>query len=142
MSLSLEACKMAKLKIYDEDDNFLGEYVGDFIDDMKDDVPDAFSESIGEGLVAFAAALIIKLPWLLLVVVAGFFLMLLWKVVKFLLKCLAWICLMGLFCLWWLLQEILYGFLWLIRLPFSLAVDKEMPDWWVPDLLVPDWRND
>lgn len=38
---------MAKLKIYDEDDNFLGEYVGDFVEETKDTISDSFGDSWG-----------------------------------------------------------------------------------------------
>ena len=43
---------MLKFKIYDEDDNFIGEYIGDFVENTKESVSESFDISFWEGILA------------------------------------------------------------------------------------------
>lgn len=141
---------MSKFKVYDEDDNFVGEYVGEFIDDTKTNVSESFDSSFGLGMFSLLCFVFFKFPWMLVVIVGYYILKGIWTVSKFLGRCiwwllkfvgfcLFWISLEAIFIILWLLQEILYGIWRLLSLPFYLIFHKEAPDWWFPELLVPDW---
>lgn len=130
---------MSKFKIYDENDNFIGEYIGDFVEEAKDSVSDSFDVSFGSGLFAVLCVLAFKFPWLILVIIGWGILKLLWIVLKFVGRIVWWILRFSAMCIWWLLQEIAYGIWWLIRVPLTLAFDKNVPYWWFPDFWVPKW---
>lgn len=130
---------MSKFKIYDENDNFIGEYIGDFVEEAKDSVSDSFDVSFGSGLLTVLCVLAFKFPWLLLVIIGWGILKLLWIVLKFVGRIAWWVLRFSAICLWWLLQEIVYGIWWLIRVPFTLALDKNVPYWWFPDFWFPQW---
>ncbi|MBQ8559666.1 MAG: hypothetical protein IJ439_06775 [Tyzzerella sp.] len=91
---------MSKFRIYDEDDNFIGEYIGDFVKDTKDTVSDSFDTSFGSGLLAISCVLAFKFPWLILVIIGWFILKLLWIVIKFVGRIAWWLLRFGLLCLW------------------------------------------
>ena len=74
---------MSKFKIYDENDNFIGEYIGDFVTDSKDSVSDSFADSFGSGCLAILILFAFKFPWLIIVVIGWLLFKLLWIVVKF-----------------------------------------------------------
>ena len=59
---------MSKFKIYDENDNFIGEYIGDFVEETKDSVSESFDCSIGEGVLAVLCVFAFKFPWLIIVI--------------------------------------------------------------------------
>ena len=130
---------MAKFKIYDEDDNFIGEYVGDFLENAKDTVSDSFDTSLGSGCLAILCVLAFKFPWLILVIIGWLILKLLWVVLKFIGRILWWVLRICGLCLWWLLQEMVYGIWWLIRVPITLILDKNVPEWWFPNWWFPKW---
>ncbi len=130
---------MSKFKVYDENDNFLGEYIGDFVEDTKENVSDSFDTSLGSGLLAMLCVFAIRFPWLIFVIVGWFILKLIWTVVKFIGRNLWWVLRLGMQCLWWLLQEVVYGIWWLIRVPITLILDRNVPEWWFPDWNFPKW---
>ena len=105
---------MARFKIYDEDDNFLGEYVGEFVEDAKDSVANSFAESTGAGLLSLVVLLVIKFPWLILVIIAWLLLKAVWGIIKLVVILLwrtlqfaapyLWIAIVAVFrSFWWLL---------------------------------------
>ncbi|MBE7063083.1 MAG: hypothetical protein E7390_04735 [Ruminococcaceae bacterium] len=51
---------MSKFKIYDEDDNFIGEYIGDFVENSKESVSESFDSSFGSGILALLCLLAFK----------------------------------------------------------------------------------
>lgn len=112
---------MSKLKIYDENDNFIGEYIGEFVEDTKDNISDSFDESVGSGCLTILCVLAFKFPWLILVIIGWFLLKLIWIIIKFVGRVLWWIMRFCIICLWWL-----------IRLPITLILDKDVPVWWLP----------
>ena len=121
---------MARYKVYDADDNFIGE----FIDDAKESV----SDTLGSGDINWAAflglVLVLVFLWVLSLVWA-----VLWPVIKFVVRLLWWFLkLLGLL-LWWLLQEVAYSLWWLIKLPFTAIIYREAPEWWFPDWDFPEW---
>ena len=123
---------MARLKIYDENDNFIGEYIGEFVSDSFDTVADSFEESPLSGLASIVVLLILKCPWLLLVILFWFILKLIWISLKIFLK-VAWVIAKPILrTMWWLLGLFCLGIWWLLRLPFVLIFYRELPDWWFP----------
>lgn len=121
---------MAKYKVYDENDNLIGE----FIEDAKESV----SDSLGSGEINWAAflglILLFVFLWILSLIWA-----ILWPVIKFIGRLLWWLLkLIGLFA-WWLLQEVAFALWWLVRLPFTTILYKETPEWWFPDWTFPEW---
>ena len=123
---------MAKFKIYDEDDNFIGEYVGEFVEDAKDTVTESFEDSAGAGLFAIVILLVIKFPWMILVILGWLLLKAIWIVVKAVAWLLWEVLKVVLRSLWWLLGLFCLSIWWLIRLPFTWLFHKELPDWWFP----------
>ena len=101
---------MSKLKIYDENDNFLGEYIGDFVEDTKENVSESFDTSLGSGLLAILCVFAIRFPWLIFVIVGWFILKLIWTVVKFIGRNLWWVLRLGMQCLWWFRQVVIYRY--------------------------------
>lgn len=85
------------MKIFDEDGNFLGE----FIEDSKDKISNSFDESIGNGCATFLYMI------LLIIIVA-----ILWYIFK------------GIFMLIKFILKIIW---WLIRAPFLLVLKREWP---------------
>ena len=123
---------MAKFKIYDENDNFIGEYVGDFVANSFDTVTESFGESAGAGLFAIVILLVIKFPWLIIVILGGLLLKAIWLVIK-LFAWLFWAAAKVILrSLWWALGMICLSMWWLLRLPFTWLFHKEFPDWWFP----------
>lgn len=86
------------MKIFDEDGNFLGE----FIEDSKDKISDSFDDSVGNGCVTFLYMI------LLIIIVA-----IIWYILK------------GIFILCKFLLRIIW---WLVRVPFCLIFRKEWPE--------------
>lgn len=93
------------MKIFDENGNYLGE----FIEDTKEKVEDAFEESWLWGIVFL---LIVAPGWTLLgLIVWGLF-----KILKFVMVLLYKLLILFLRCLWWIL-----------RLPFCLVFHHKTP---------------
>lgn len=87
------------MKIFDED----GNYLGDFIEDTKDKIDDAFEGSWLWGIVFL---LIIAPGWTIL----GIIVISIFKLIKFIIK---------------LIFKIIW---WIIRLPFTLIFQHEFPE--------------
>ena len=140
-----------KFKLYDDDENFIGEYVGDFIEDAKDDIQDTSSSgSFLEIIATLMMIAVIKFPWLLcLLVLYGLF-KIIWKLIK----------LFGILCFhlskpiiavgWWLIQALFSAavfivsllacvIFFIIQLPFTYAFYKEMPEMHEPFFIIPEW---
>lgn len=130
---------MSKFKIYDEDNNFIGEYIGDFVEDTRDSVSDSFDVSFGTGLLTILCILAFRFPWLIIVIIGWGILKLVWIVLKFVGRNVWWILRFSTICLWWFLQEVAYGIWWLIRVPFTLGFDRDVPLWWFPKFHFPKW---
>ena len=75
---------MSKFKIYDENDNVIGEYIGDFVENSKEPVLELFDISFGDGILAILCVFAVKFPWLIIVIMAWFMVKLLWRITKFL----------------------------------------------------------
>jgi hypothetical protein len=129
-SLSRGNGQMAKFKIYDDNDNFIGEYVGELVDEAKDKVSGTSEGGIGLG-------------WLICLIIGGFVLYYLYVALKFICRIL-WISIKFIAkWLWafvkWLLPMLWFLFIvlcvslwWLVRLPFTWFIRKEIPEWWMP----------
>ena len=117
-----EKLRMSLFKIYDEDDNFIGEYVGEFVDNAKENVASSFDNSPGAGCMAILILAILKFPWLIIVIIAWLLLKLMWKAVKLALR-----------IIWWLLRLCCISLWWIVRAPFMYVLYREMPDWWFPE---------
>ena len=116
------------MKIFDEDGNFLGE----FIDSQKDDISDT-------GCLSAIPLILLKVIPLTIIVLI---LWLIYKAISFILK---WLCIGGLWllkklgtgCLWllpkmgvgclWLAKQLLRCIWWLLRLPFTLIFRQKTP---------------
>ena len=96
-----------RLKVYDEDNNFVGEWIGDFVEESKESVSESFDVSFGEGCLALLILLAFKFPWLILVIILWLILKLMWFFIKLICR-----------CIWWV-----------VRLPFTLIFKKEFPVW-------------
>ena len=130
---------MSSFKIYDENDNFIGEYVGEFFENAKDTVSDSFGTSIGAGFLAILLVLSIKFPWLIIVIIGWGILKLLGIVLKFLSRVLWWVFRTVVLALWWIVQTAAIGIWWIIRFPILFGIYREMPDWWFPKWWWPSW---
>lgn len=140
-----------KFKLYDDDDNFIGEYVGEFIEDVKDAVKDTSSDgSVLDIIVTLIVIAIIKFPWLLFILA----LLGLCKIVLNLIK------LFGVLCFhlskpiiavsWWLIRMmcsviicllsfLVFGILFIIQLPFMYFIWKNIPEMHEPFFIIPEW---
>ena len=130
---------MSKFKIYNENNDFIGEYIGDFVEDTKDTVSDSFDESLGSGCLAILAVFAYKFPWLIFVVIGWLILKLLWISLKFVSRVSWWGLKATALALWWLSQEVVYGIWWIIRVPIALILNMNIPEWWFPDWRFPEW---
>ena len=121
---------MSRYKIYDADNNFVGEII--------EDAKESASETITSGEVNWAGilglVLLVALLWVLSLVWKA-----LWPVIVFLCRLLWWTVRAIAFIAWWVVQEALYAFWWLVRLPFLIIFHKEAPKWWFPELIFPEW---
>ena len=97
------------MKIFDEDGNFLG----DFIADQKDKVSDSFDESPGDGCLC----ILYLIPFILIVIILYYLLKLFIIICRYLLKLLVIICKFLIRIIWWIL-----------RLPFYLIFYRETPE--------------
>lgn len=140
-----------KLKIYDSNENFIGEYVGDFIEETKDSIQDTSSSgSFFEIIATLMTVAVIKFPWLLFLLAIFALFKITWKLVK----------LFGILCFhlskpviaigWWLIRMIfsviicvssfvVFGILFMIQLPFTYFIHKEMPEMHELFLIIPEW---
>lgn len=75
---------MSKFKIYDENDNVIGEYIEDFVENTKEPVLESFDISFGDGILAILCVFAVNFPWLIIVIMAWFMVKLLWRITKFL----------------------------------------------------------
>ena len=122
---------MSKYKVYDEDGNFVGE----FIEEAKESV----SDSISSGDVNWAALLGLILLFVFLWILSIVWDFVIWPVLKFIGRLLLWLLTLAGLSAWWLLQEFIYLLWWLIRLPFMAILYKEAPEWWFPEWEFPEW---
>ena len=89
------------MKLFDENGNFVGEFISDSIEQVSD----SYKSSFGDGCLAIFIVLSVRFPILLLLIVLWLILKLIWIILKFALR-IVW---------------------WLVRLPFTLISRKKVP---------------
>ena len=90
------------MKIFDEDGNFIGEFISDSVEQAKD----SYDDSGVSGCLFVSLLLSIKFPFILVLIIFWYFLKLMWVIFKFFLR------------IFW----------WIIRLPFTLIFRGEFPE--------------
>lgn len=92
------------MKLFDEDGNYVGEFVKDSLESVKDSATDSISD--GSWLWGLFLLLFIYPGW-------AIFLGVLYLVIKL---------------LWWIIKLVVSIVWWIVRLPFFLIFYKEFPD--------------
>ena len=122
---------MGKYNVYDEDGNFVGE----FIEGAKESVGD----TISSGDINWAALVGLSLLFVFLWILSLVWDYIIWPVIKFTGRLLWWLLKLAGLSAWWILHEFVYLLWWLVRLPFMAILYKEVPEWWLPNWEFPEW---
>lgn len=92
------------MKLFDEDGNYVGEFIKDSIEEVKDNAVDKISN--GELFLGLIVLLFVFPGWTIL----GLVIYLICKIISFVIK-------LSINIVWWL-----------IRLPFTLIISRELPE--------------
>lgn len=92
------------MKIFDEDGNYLGEFIKGSIEEVKDNATETISD--GSWILGLIMLLIIFPSWTIL----GGVIYIIGKLI------------------WWIFKIVINTAWWLIRLPFTLFIYRELPE--------------
>ena len=92
------------MKIFDEDGNYLGEFIKESIEEVKDNATETISD--GSWILGLIMLLIIFPGWTIL----GGIIYIIGKLI------------------WWIFKIVINTAWWLIRLPFTLFIYRELPE--------------
>ena len=92
------------MKIFDEDGNYLGEFIKEYIEEVKDNATETISD--GSWILGLIMLLIIFPGWTIL----GGVIYIIGKLI------------------WWIFKIVINTAWWLIRLPFTLFIYRELPE--------------
>lgn len=92
------------MKIFDEDVNYLGEFIKESIEEVKDNATETISD--GSWILGLIMLLIIFPGWTIL----GGVIYIIGKLI------------------WWIFKIVINTAWWLIRLPFTLFIYRELPE--------------
>lgn len=92
------------MKLFDEDGNYVGEFIKDSIEEVKDNAMDSFDEN--SWILGLVLLLVVFPGWTIL----GGVIYLIIKII------------------WWIFKILINSLWWLIRLPFTLIFKGEFPE--------------